>query len=302
MPTQDDAALSTLIELWEKYILPYVRYAGASDEIIEMPVFLTDAMGFKRDQKGVQDPNCSLLFAVDFKNALLHQGHVSALILLYAMGGKEYDSKRRYLTESVLQHAIQEIPAIASWEGQPWIEKLFTNQIDLEVLVPLMSFWNQPEPADLVFRSYQYILPLYLFLGDYIVCQSSHRYIQACHQALVVSLCYLGDPSWRDVLCDLTVSRKTFGNIVQAVDEQFYVREKPIIVRGKYINIRMKDRVPKQDAIIQSAKDRLSFGAYITLLSKYARYMLPIGNSLTLIKREMTRNFGIVQSSLFQYK
>ena len=53
--------------------------------------------------------------------------------------------------------------------------------------------------------------------------------------------------------------------------------------------------------LVKRAGDLLSFGAYITLLSKYARFSLPLGETPILIKQEMATYLGKVQRRLFSY-
>ena len=62
-----------------------------------------------------------------------------------------------------------------------------------------------------------------------------------------------------------------------------------------------RKNVPSEK-LIERAGNLLSFGAYITLLSKYARYSLPLGDVQTLIQKEMVHYIGQLQQQLFSYK
>lgn len=278
------------LDLWEKYILTHAR-CQPEDVQLDIPTELAFAMGL------TDSNNVSTMTSVnytDYWKAIFSQGHVSNLILLYAMAGKKYDNVRYDLTLCHLDYIVKyEKSVFKEWEDACWISDLFKGKISMQQVFPLMIKWLQKEIPEEVFIRYQQMLPLFLYLGDYTKLPDSRLELRTCMYGLVGGTFTIAGNSWKDVYYDISKSRHVFKVMVKYADSMF-ARDSRKRKKRSWLSMFSfwKNRV--DDSIYQKVGNWLAFCAYITLLSKYQRYALNaegFKDAKSFIGTEVSRQF-----------
>ena len=240
--------------------------------MLDIPTELASAISL------TTDTNTSTMTSVkhaDYWHAIFSQGHVSSLILLYAIGGKKYDNVRYDLTLCHLDYIVNHEKSIfAEWKDASWLDDLFKGKISMSQVFPMMTKWLRAEIPDSDFIRYQQMLPLFLYLGDYTKLPDSRLELRTCMYGLVGGTFTIAGNSWKDVYYDISKSRHVFKVMVKYADSLFARDSARIRKKRNWLSMFSfwKNRV--DDSIYQKVGNWLAFCAYITLLSKYQRYAL----------------------------
>ena len=274
---------------WEKYILDYARSEDCDGSKIKIPSDIAKAMW-------IDHTPTTEYIEVDqklYRNMIFEQGHVSNLILLYAIAGREYDKVRLDLTMCLMDYTTSSIPYFTEWKDAAWLDEIYFEKIaTFRSLLPLITKWiRHPYTSD-DYKKFQYILPVYLLLGDYTKIPDSRRELRMCMYDVIAGTNFIGDSTWQDVYYDISRSGKVFRSMVKHAD-RFFDINKDVDSRTLFEKIIQKSTVtPKR--IFEDVGNWLAFGAYITLLSKYQRYTLNadgFNEARVLIAKEASKLF-----------
>ena len=110
------------------------------------------------------------------------------------------DKSRMKLTEALLDYAIGIYPEFKEWNNATWIPKLLSGDVSLHTLCPLITKWIHGYDGKNIPRYFQYILPLYLCLGDYKLMPVEVKELKLVYYAIIASTCHIGDSTFQDVL------------------------------------------------------------------------------------------------------
>jgi len=283
------------LDLWEKYILAHARSQPQKGAKMEIPTELAKAMSLS---KVGMETESTIVDHFDYWNAIFSQGHVSNLLLMYAIAGKKYDSVRYDLTLCHLDYLLNHEPAFADWKDNNWTKHLFDGKASLITLLPMITKWlRTKEPDDTMVR-YQQILPLYLYLGNYTQLPTKRLECRICMSGLLSGAFLFGDTSWQGVYYDISRSRIVFPTMVKYTNTIFSEDEQR---QKKHNWLRYFGYRPHNDALYQRVGNWLSLCAYITLLSKYQRYSLNaegFKEAKQFVGAEFTRNFLILREKI----
>ena len=255
---------------WEKFILDYARSESCEGSKIRIPFSMA------KEMRLASESECDIVEVDEpkFRKCIFEQGHVSNLIVLYAISGKEYDKVRLDLTMCLIDYVVDNIPQFSDWEGTGWVDELYSGKgVSLKSLLPLIVKWIRYDYTNDDYKKFQYILPLYLFLGDYKQIPETRRELRMCMYDIVAGTNFVGDPTWQDVYYDISRSGKVFRAMVKYADSLFH--EEVVESKNTSFIKKLIDK-PKttSEQTIQRVGNWLAFCAYITLLSKYQRYSL----------------------------
>ena len=265
------------LELWERYILDHARCESCEGAKIEIPLDVAKEMriyanatiyvdtGDYGDTVEVDQP--------EYRKRIFEQGHVSNLIVLYAILGKKYDKVRIDLTCRLIEYITSSITLFSDWKNSDWIEKLCSGKtITLDALLPMVVKWIRYPYTNDEYKKFQYLIPLYLLLGDYKHVPESRKELRLCLYDIVAGTNFVGDPTWQDVFYDISRSGKVFKEMVEHADDLFSTVS---VNNNRFFFdklLRRKRSIPEH--VLRRVGNWLSFCAYITLVSKYRRYAL----------------------------
>lgn len=289
--------LSDQINVWEKNVLPFIR-SQDMNVLFEISERL-DSETKLRQTKTTIDTSLVEVNAEQFSKNLFLQGHVSNLILLYAMAGKPFENRRRELTKYLIDFTVTSFTPCLT--DRKWTTSVFTNKINVQILAATMQLWSRSDPKELP-KYFQNFIPLFLLFGDYKTVPVKRRPLEIAYQTLIAGTCKIESKTWRDVAADSSISIVMFHSIVKEANKLLMVPEKMIKI-GNHTATIFSDNLSSQEnekKIIEVC-NWLSFGAYITLLSKYARYNLSINEQCDTqksIMEERTKILGFIQSAL----
>ena len=286
------------ISQWEEYVLKYVEVPDGDDQLIRVPLRLAHLMRLDYDDS---NDGTVTVISSDYKTALFHQGHVSNYILFLTILGEPYLRQRDYLIEKLFEYVTNHLEQFKEWKSAYWFKELISKKITLSSFLPLVTKWKFMNYKSLESREYQYILPLYLLLGNHEIIPDGLTVSRIAYNGMIISTCHIGDGTWNENVCDVSLSRLAFQDIISQIDRIFYMPTKTIKVSGLSVTLKQEKKHTPTSVLVKRAGDLLSFGAYITLLSKYARFSLPLGETPILIKQEMATYLGKVQRRLFSY-
>ena len=217
--------------------------------------------------------NCTIDHTL-YWDAIYSQGHVSNLILLYAIGGEKYDNVRFDLTLCHLNYVLDHEEAFSDWKDAYWLEDVFFEYPSMKILLPMILKWLKNElPEEQAIR-YQQILPFYLFLGDYTKVPEGRIEQRMSMNGLISGTIYFGDTSWKGVYYDISRSRSIFRSMVERADYMFARDEMMNKKKFNWLSIFGLRKNRPDESIYCKVGNWLAFCAYITLLSKYQRYSL----------------------------
>lgn len=217
--------------------------------------------------------NCTVDHTL-YWDAIYSQGHVSNLILLYAIGGEKYDNVRFDLTLCHLNYVLDHEETFSDWKDAYWLEDVFSEHPSMKTLLPMMLKWLKNElPEEQAIR-YQQILPFYLFLGDYTKVPEGRIEQRMSMNSLISGTIYFGDTSWKGVYYDISRSRSIFRSMVERADYMFARDEMTNKKKFNWLSIFGLRKNRPDESIYCKVGNWLAFCAYITLLSKYQRYSL----------------------------
>ena len=286
------------LDLWEKYILAHARCQPQQGSFIELPVEVAKAMSLVKTEESAST------VTVDhgvYWNAIFSQGHVSNLILLYAIGGKQYDNVRYDLTLCHLAYLLDNEPAFADWKDAMWLNKIFDNKTSIQVLAPMMVKWLRDPISEEDAIRYQQALPLYLYLGDFTATPQERLECRNGLYGLVSGTFMFGDVSWKGVYYDISKSRSVFKWMVGYADQLIAKDNEKYQKKHNWFKFLIFRRSNCGDAIYQRVGNWLSFCAYITLLSKYQRYALDaegFRDAKKFVGTEVTRYYEILREKI----
>lgn len=290
-----DSRIKTIVETMANEELNEMVYKYATVPLytepfnVEVPQFIAKGMWIKEvtlKNSASVDGNC-FVDVRQVQDAIFRQGHVSQLITMYAHlelvdrhNAREWRNKRKCLTKALMEFAKREIPCISHWEIDTWMEELLSGKVTVQSMATVMRPWlNLPE-NDAERKMLQYILPLFLFLGDYSAIPESKTVLKHLRYVIVGSISYLGANTWRGTFYDDSHSTKLFPSVVKDVDRLFVLDRKKSKINNVIVEFFVKPKSENRTLprLLKQAGNWLSFGAYITLVSKYARYSLPNAN------------------------
>lgn len=279
------------LDLWEKYILTHARCQPQKGALIEVPLSICKVMMLPCD---TQSGDTVSIDHSTYWHAIYSQGHVSNLILLYAIGGREYDNVRYDLTLCHLNYILENEPSFADWRDADWIRNFFNTEKDLYKILPLMIKWLKPATSEEQFVRYQQILPLYLYLGDYTKFPKQRVEQRHCLNCLMSGRFIMGDTTWQGVYYDISRSRIWYKLMVQRADSMIAEDNSKMQKRFDFLSFIGFRRKNNNSAICHKVGNWLAFCAYITLLSKYQRYALPVEglqDAKAFVGAEVTRYY-----------
>ena len=287
-----------VLNQWSDYILKYVELPDEDDQLIRVPHHLASLMKIDSDKL---DEDMVTVIGGEYKNALFSQGHVTNYILFLTILGEPYLKLRNYLIQKQFEYVTIHLESFKEWQNVQWINELLNGSVTMNAVLPLMTKWLYADTNQLETRKYQHILPLYLLRGEYTVVPSGLRVSRFAYNGMIISTCHIGDNTWYENICDVSLARIAFFDIVKQADQIFYIHPRPIKICGVPVMFKYDRKNVPSEKLIERAGNLLSFGAYITLLSKYARYSLPLGDTKLLIQKEKQFYLGKLQSQLFAY-
>ena len=286
------------LDLWEKYILAHARCQPQKGAEMEIPTELAKAMSLGKPEITSET---TLVDHGDYWNAIYSQGHVSNLILMYAIAGKKYDNVRYDLTLCHTDYLLNNEPAFSDWKEATWINDLFEKPISMRVILPMMIKWLRLQDPESAMIRYQQILPLYLYLGDYKQLPTKRIECRITMSGLLSGTFIFGDTSWQGVYYDISRSRIVFKSMVKYANRIFADAEKTHNKKLNLFRLFGIGRYKEDLATYQKVGNWLALCAYITLLSKYQRYSLNaegFKDAKSFVSTEATRNFLILREKI----
>jgi len=284
------------IKQWEDLILPFIKTTNVGGSI-SIPKKIFADLWLKQEVMKDDSISESVVSSSEFSTSLFQHGYISNLILLYAIAGAKYDATRRDLTKLLLNFTVSShMPILADCL---WTTTLFEKGVNIQILASLMHIWsgipNGEKPKDY----YQNFIPLFLLLGDYKSLPAKRKQLDIAYQALITGTCRIESQSWRDVTLDASIGNRMFQMAVAEANKIFSAPDQRIKIGKRIISI-TPDTNPDISDKLQEACNWMSFSAYITLLSKYARYSLSFGDCDTrnTIIEERTKMLGYIQTAL----
>ena len=247
------------------------------------------------------DASVATVDHAEYWKAIFSQGHVSNLILLYAIGGKRYDNVRYDLTLCHLAYLLDNEPAFADWRDTQWLSDVFNNRPTMNVIAPMMVKWLRDPISEKEAIRYQQALPLYLYLGDFTKIPQERLECRNGLYGLVSGTFMFGDVSWQGVYYDISKSRAVFRWMVCYADRLFAEDNAKYKKKYNRINLFTFGKSVSSDSICQRVGNWLSFCAYITLLSKYQRYALNaegFKDAKKFVGTEVTRYYKILREKI----
>ena len=284
------------LDLWEKYILAFARCQPQKGLDIEIPTGLAKAMSLVKSEVGTES---TVVDHATYWDSIYSQGHVSNLILMYAIAGEKYDNVRLDLTLCHLEYLLSHEPAFEDWKDATWVNSIFDSVVSMNVLLPMMTKWLKLEAPEDVMVRYQQILPLYLYLGDFKQLPTKRKECRIIMSGLLSGAFIFGDTSWQGVYYDISRSRVVFKGLVKYADSIFAEKEpekKFSLLKLFGIHDHKSERVT-----YKRVGNWLALCAYITLLSKYQRYSLNaegFKDAKSFVRTEVTRNFLILREKI----
>lgn len=287
------------IDMWANQVLKYVELPDDDENTILVSYPIALSMQIKHGEIDLKDK--VTVTGSEYKKALFRQGHVMNYILFLSILGEPYLKIRNYLIEKQFEYVTTNLDPFKDWQNCYWFKELIGGKVTLDSLLPMVTKWYNLDVKSLESRVFQYILPMYLLLGNYTNLPEGLTVTRVAYNGMVVSDCHLYSESVDDIIYDVSYARYAFLNLVKQLDRIFYMPTKSIKISGYSVALKSDWRKVNSSALLKRAGDLLSFGAYITLLSKYARYSLPLGDTKTLIQTERQTYLGKLQNQLFAY-
>lgn len=312
----DDVMVNELKSLMETVYMYATVPLYTESFNIEIPKFIAKGMWLSEITVKSGQPRDGYCYVdiVKFQDAIFRQGHVSQMITMFAylekMRHKEasfWKEKRRRLTEVLIEFAKREISCLKDWDLEKQVDGILHGNITLNSLAMVMRPWLYIPQSDAERKMLQYILPLFLFLGDYTITPDAKSMLKQLRYVIVGSISYLGANTWRGTFYDDSHATRLFPEIVKVVNKLFAMDRKSVRVKGLLVRLFIK---PKNEnkalpRLLQQAGNWLSFGAYITLVSKYARYSLPNESGIMqvadIFKQEKTKYYTDLTNKLEKY-
>ncbi len=287
------------IDMWANQVLKYVELPDDDESTIRVSYPIALSMQIKHGEIDLKDR--VTVVGSEYKKALFKQGHVMNYILFLSILGEPYLKIRNYLIEKQFEYVTTNLDPFKDWQNCYWFKELISGKVTLDSLLPMVTKWYNLDVKSLESRVFQYILPVYLLLGNYTNLPGGLTVTRVAYNGMVVSDCHLYSESVDDIIYDVSYARYAFLNLVKQLDRIFYMSTKSIKISGYSVALKSDWRKVNSSTLLKRAGDLLSFGAYITLLSKYARYSLPLGDTKTLIQTERQTYLGKLQNQLFAY-
>lgn len=257
------------LEQWEKFILDHARSESCEGSKIRIPFDVA------KEMRMVAESNEEYVEVdqTEYRKRIFEQGHVSNLIVIYAILGKDYDKVRTDLTSHLIDYVTETNPIFSDWKQTDWIEDLYSGKrASMRSLLPMIVKWMRYPYTNDDYKKFQYVLPLYLLLGDFKRMPDSKRELKMCMYDIVAGTNFIGDPTWQDVYYDISRSGKIFKSMVKHADNLFCCKD-------NHANKSIFDRLLGKSYetpthVLEHVGNWLAFCAYITLVSKYQRYSL----------------------------
>ena len=224
------------ISLWEEYVLKYIEVPDDDDQLIRVPIRLVSPMLLDFDN--LQNDDTVTVIASDYKKALFHQEHVMNYILFLTILGEPYLKKRDYLIEKQFEYVTNHLDQFKEWKSAYWFKELTSKQITFRSFLPLVTKWKFMDYTNPISREYQYILPLYLLLGNHQVVPQGLTVSRIAYNGMIISTCHVGDGTWNENVCDVSLSRIAFQDIVKQIDRIFYMSSRYIKVSGFSVKLK----------------------------------------------------------------
>lgn len=303
------------------YLMDYVyRYATVplyTDPLhVEVPDFIAKGMWLTeiKVKDGVAREGYCFVDVMKLQDALFRQGHVSQVITMLAYLEKRcsgsqktiWRQQRKCLTMALMEFTKREIPSTSNLFSGTQVERIINGNADVQSFAAAMGIWLRLPENVAERKMLQYILPLFLFLGDFTEIPDRKRILTAMRYVIVGSISHLGANTWRGTFYDDSYSTKLFPCIVQEADKLFTASRRRMKINNVLVQFLTfttgeKKALPR---LLTQAGNWLSLGAYITLVSKYARYSLPNASGkmevADLFKSEQAKYYSELTSKLEQ--